>query len=282
VSRSRVRPDPGQLEAALDRGAARWPGLHADRERFFGRLGRALEAGEGEPSVPIESLHVEDVYLVVALEDGDEEAWRRFELEFRPHIVQALARVLRDPRDQDETADELMGGLLLPRSSTGGTPLSTYSGRGGLRAWLQVTAVRRVFRRARTRQREAWVRLPREPAAPRDRQPPEELGRGEVLEALRAALPVALAGLPAADRTLLRLRFQRDYPLKDLGRLFGQDKSTLSKRLKSLGEKLRSAIVAELRERRGLSVRDIEAAWEALGRERPEGLDAWLGPETPG
>ncbi|MBN2489294.1 MAG: hypothetical protein JXQ29_00390, partial [Planctomycetes bacterium] len=209
--------DPAVLEDALGRGAARWPGVPVSHEKFRERLGRVLGPRAGDSPGVLEAIHVEDLYLVSALEAGSNEAWRTFVREFRPHVVQALARVLHDPREQDETADELLGGLLLPGAGAAASPLGTYSGRGGLRGWLQVSAIRRVYRRARRRRREGWVGLECEPAARAEEQPDARLGRTEALEALRKALPVALQALTEADRTLLRLRFERGFGLSELG-----------------------------------------------------------------
>ncbi len=44
--------------------------------------------------------------------------------------------------------------------------------------------------------------------------------------------------------------------------------------------RLRQAIFEELGVGQRFDARDIEGVWEALGRDSPEGLDAWLGMEN--
>jgi RNA polymerase sigma-70 factor len=265
------------LRRALEKARACWPGIEVEAEAFFERVTRALDRIHDEPRMGLDTLHVEDLYLVTALEAGDNRAWCIFERELKPQVLHALRGLIRDPREREELAGEVLDGLLLPRDEAEGIPLNTYTGRGGLKGWVQVTAVRRAYRLTREKSRDAWVQPLEEPRGPDRLDPRVTAGRAEILDALRQALQVVLASLPDSDQTLLRLRFRRGFQLKELGRWYGQDKSTLSKRLKALADKIRVAVFARLEATWGIEKSDLADTWESLGRDSPDDLDAWLG-----
>jgi len=276
----RERPDPEALRKAYDTGVEHWPGVQLGPEVFFERVTNTIRNSPHGESISIDDLKVEDLYLVAALEGGDNRAWEVFHTTYRPHVMQALGRLIRDSREREEMAEEVLASLFMPREGACGIPLNTYSGKGGLKGWVQVTAVRRVYRNTRDRRRENWVRQGKEPQGPAHLDPGARVGNQEILDALRTAVPRALQGLEQEDRTLLRMRYQRGFQLKDLGKLYDLDKSTLSKRLKALAGKLRQAIFEQLRVDQQFETTDIEGVWEALGRERPEDFDTWLGREN--
>lgn len=275
MSGSEQRRESPAFREAFERGAARWPGVPLEAPRFFERLESAA-CKTGEDPEGIQGLRVEDLYLVTALEAGDNRAWEVFHRQFKPHVLQALVRVIQNPGEREEVAQEVLDGLYLPRAGDRGIPLNTYSGKGGLKGWVQVTAIRRVYRNTRDRARAGRIQPLEDPPVSPRLDPQTRAGNQEILDALRTALPGALADLEKGERTLLRLRFQRGFQLKELGTWYGQDKSTLSKRLKALSEKLRLAILARLESRPRFDRSDIEGVWESLGREQPEGLDAWF------
>jgi len=280
VSASGKRLESPAFREAYERGVAQWPEVRLEASLFFKRLERSMH-GIGEAPEEIQGLRVEDLYLVTALETGDNRAWEVFHREFKPHVLQALARLVQNSREREEVAHEVLTGLYLPREGAGGIPLNTYSGKGGLKGWVQITAIRRVYRSTRDRSRAGRVQaLEAPPVSPRP-DPQARVGNQEILDALQTALPGALGDLTEGERTLLRLRFQRGFQLRELGTWYGQDKSTLSKRLKALSEKLRQAILKRLESMRRFDCSDIEGVWESLGRERPEGLDTWFRGENP-
>ena len=269
------------LEAAYERARQCWQELRVEPEAFFRRVRQALgeEISHGAAE-RIHALFLEDLYLVVALESGDNQAWMLFRRDFEPCVRQALGRLVLDARERDELAGDVLTSLYLTRGGAEGIPLNTYTGRGSLKGWLQVTAVRRVYRASRQRAREAWVQTVEEPVGPDCHEPSQHVGNREILDRLREALIRSIEMLPEDDRVLLRLRYQRGFQLKELGRWYGQDKSTLSKRIKMLSERLRSAILSRLKDSSGLEEYDVEGVWEALGRDQPEGLESWLGKEN--
>lgn len=266
-------PPTPSFDDALARGRAAWPEVCVDETAYRTRLEAALGHGGAADAVG-----VEDLYLVTALEAGDEPAWSCFHRTYRPWVVQALRRVVRDAAEREEIADEVLAGLYLPRDGAPGIPLNTFSGRGALKGWVQVTAVRRVYRRARERARDGTPQPLVDGADVGVASGPEDAAvERELRDVLCATLAEVLESLPASDRTILDLRYVRGFQLKELGKWYGQDKSTVSKRLKALAEKIRGEIRRRLAARGAVRIEDFDGVWEALGRLDAAGLGRSIG-----
>lgn len=128
-------------------GRAAWPAVAIAEDAVAARLARLVR---DDPDAPLDDLRAADLYLATALAVRDAGALQAFEIELVPEIQVALRR-LRLPAAEVEDITQALRSELL----TGDDPkIASYAGRGGLVAWLQVTATRKAFKRARHTARE--------------------------------------------------------------------------------------------------------------------------------
>ncbi|MBN1611291.1 MAG: hypothetical protein JW940_31955, partial [Polyangiaceae bacterium] len=158
-------PDPRVLGAALLRGAARraaadgaqegllalglveaaeraWSDLQVDRVGFLEHIGSKL--GDGAPLAgAADALVLEDLYLAFACSRREPTALVRFQEHLVSEVRAAMAK-LRVPPDREDDLRQLLWEKLLV--SAGGRPrVLDFSGRGKLRHWLRVAAVRLIL-----------------------------------------------------------------------------------------------------------------------------------------
>jgi RNA polymerase sigma-70 factor (ECF subfamily) len=126
--------DEKDRRAPGERGRARWPGVVISDARFAAHLTELGVDGEA-------ALHVEDLYLACACADGVPPALAAFERECLSRVAEYVSRVAGAARHLDEIQQRVRTRLLL--REPGQSPrIARYSGRGALRPWVRVTAVR--------------------------------------------------------------------------------------------------------------------------------------------
>ncbi len=185
----------GDREKWLRAAQAAWPSIQLDADVFYRYLD---ERPSADAAV--------ELYLACACARGDHAALQVFEASYGPDIRQALSRMRASPEVVDEVVQLLRQKLFV--GENGKRPrIAEYAGRGDLRSWLRVSAVRTALSYLRKHQREVLVdeqQLP-DVAAPAD---PEldhmkQLYRTE----FRSALEHAVASLTPRERNLLRQHF---------------------------------------------------------------------------
>src|SRR5215510_64801 len=153
--RGRVRarsgePDagPNELDALMPDVVASaqrtWPTVNLPPDVFVAYVHDRLPT-DVPPAVALRQMHISDLYLVCACARGDVPALAAFD----EHCLSQLDRVLRKMGigadviaevKQDIRACVLVG-------AAGRAEIVDFSGRGDLRAWVRVMAVRRALRR---------------------------------------------------------------------------------------------------------------------------------------
>lgn len=87
----------------------------------------------------IKQLYVEDIYLSIACEKGDEKAWLEFDQTYRSYLQKVAIACTNSFSDAEEIVlniyCELYGTSL--KEGKRNSKFSTYSGRGSLRGWLK-------------------------------------------------------------------------------------------------------------------------------------------------
>jgi RNA polymerase sigma-70 factor (ECF subfamily) len=204
-------------------GRAAWPAVAIADDAIAVRIARLVR---DDPEVPLDELHAADFYLATALATGDAGALRTFELALVPEIRIALRRLRLPPTAIEEITQALRLELL-----TGDDPkIASYAGRGGLVAWLQVTATRKAFKLARHTVRERpldevlldhWPDPTPGPAA-------HHL-RVTYTAALKTAIREAFGTLEVRQRNLLRQHFLDELTIDDLARMYRAHRSTCAR-----------------------------------------------------
>lgn len=223
----------GQLETLLDRlvdrGRSAWPELSLAPDRFVAFLARKVPAG-GDVRDALSNLNIEDLYLACACATGDERAIATLEARLLPHVDQALVKLDCDEATYADAKQQLRMKLLLPRAD-GTRRIGQYSGRGKLKGWLQVSAVRCAIDLLRRRNKQAaerdddlavaWSMAPQDP----------ELVhlKGRYREPFRHAFRGALRALSTRDRNVLRYYYVDGLSLERIAKIYGVHRATVGR-----------------------------------------------------
>jgi len=253
----------GGLAAAIDAGEAAWPELRMAREEFARALGQRLQdVGAGELVAGLAGLDHAGLYLAHACVLGDARALARFDARCVADLDAAL-RAAGVPESQVMEAKQRVRHKLLVAGPEGPPRLASYAGRGDLRGFVRVVAVREGIGLLRqTARREAHE----VPAAD------EQLERATVGEdpelllikethraALREAFAAALGQLTGRERTLLRMAVVDGLTIDQLGAAFQVHRATAARWLASVREGLFKATRRELMARLQIDGREFES-----------------------
>jgi RNA polymerase sigma-70 factor len=147
--------------------------------------------------------------------------------------------------------------MLLQQMLVGGGPdepprITQYDGRGALRGWIRISAIRQGIKLLRVKQREvlsAGEGATLDDAMLADRAAPAdaELAYMKALyrDAFRACFAEALATLSARDKTLIRQSLLDGLSIDELAHLYGTHRATTARWLQSA----RAEVVTETRRR---------------------------------
>lgn len=231
------RDVPADLEARLvalvSRARGAWPEVALPVAGFLRHVARHLPA-DRELGAALGSLRVEDLYLAWGCAGGDPAALRAFEQQHLSRVPGYLRGMGRDPQWVDEVAQVLRTLLLLPGPDRP-PRITEYGGRGALRGFVQVSAVRTARSMLRRREERPGgageEELEQALAGPED--PELRVLRQRYGTSFRQAFLDALGTLSAEQRGLLRLHFAEGLSLQVIGAMYGVNKSTVSRWLAS-------------------------------------------------
>ena len=208
---------------------------------------------------------------------GDPRALREFEDTVLSRVPQFLARLQATPALCDDVAQQLREELLL---ATEARPagLAGYSGRGDLKAWVRVVAIRTALR----------LRKAERPDPPAREDPLFGKGDPELdylklryRSACEEAFRGALSTLTSREKLYLRLHYVEGLSLERMASLYRVHRATIARRLADHREKLHAETRARLQA--VVPVRDSEFE-SLLGLVRSQfafSLRGALGGDTP-
>lgn len=254
--------DPGlvPLAPAIDRALedvrTRWPHLVVGRDALAARVRHLV----GEPAAEAElaSLALVDLAWAVALGAGDAGALELFERDVLGALDGALSRIDREASFADAVRQELRVKLLVGEGETG-PRIAAYAGRGPLKHWVIVAAIRLAYdlKRRRGEHEDASDEI--------DAAIFDDAERAYVRSESRALLKQWMEeGLRALDdkrRGVLHLYFVEDVPSEAIARMYGVHRGTVARWLDEARESVRTHL-----RRRAL-------ATPGMG---PEGVDSLL------
>ncbi|MCL2726154.1 MAG: hypothetical protein FWD69_17150 [Polyangiaceae bacterium] len=228
------------------RGA--WPVWQGADPKAFARFVEELDAN-AEDKVPLGSLHAADLWLAFHAGLGVAPAVAALEA----NCFADLSRVLRARRAEPAHAEEAVQRLrhrLLVAEPGRCARILTYAGRGELRAWVRVAAVR------------AWLNMKREAplgtASPEDAFVTEatsdlelEFLKGKYRELFRRVFLETVAALAPGTRLLLKLHYLDRLSMEEVGKVIGVHRLTVLRRLErarlELSEGTKERLEQELR-----------------------------------
>jgi RNA polymerase sigma-70 factor (ECF subfamily) len=220
------------MPRALTRARSAWPEVVLAEDRFAEALAERLSAGE-DPMIALDTMLVEDVYLVTACVEGDERAMAYMDRQYFPAARATLVRLGVQDAAIEETLQELRRQLFVERPPKA----SSYKGRGSFRGWLRAVAGRMALReRRRAARNVSW----KESAADAGEADDPDLAymRRKYAEPFQLAFQETLRGLSVDDRLLLKQRFAHRLNLEELAGIHGVHVSTVSRRVTDARERL--------------------------------------------
>jgi RNA polymerase sigma-70 factor (ECF subfamily) len=241
---------------AYERGRAAWPTIVLDRRCFAERL------------AAIDGVHyVEDLYLAMACAASMPAALLQLERAYLADVPRFIARIDGSPLVAAEVQQVVREHVLVARP---GKPprIGEYSGRGSLRAWLRVIAIRQLHALRRRLRHE----VPAEPArflglAAAAPDAERALADARERHEFERAFLAALWGLNDCDRRLLRLHIVEGYTIDDLALATGMHRGTVARRLVRIKRRLCDDTLSMVEARLGidrLQARDALAAVRSL------------------
>lgn len=210
-------PDPGWLDA-VRRAPDGCRGVRADEAGFTAHAEACRQRGA-------RAEHLGELFIAWAAGRGDGVALRRLELLIAPEVDAAARRIDRAPAFADEVRQALRVRLVVAEG--GRVRIDEYAGRGPLRAWIAVAALRvalNLKRVARPAGPDLLADLVSSETDPELRHL-KALYRAEFREALEAAL----RALPERQRAVLRLSYVDGLKMVQLARLYDVHETTAAR-----------------------------------------------------
>ena len=255
---------PPDVDAQLAIARARWPDGPEPDATFAALVAR-----------PAAQQRVEDVYLAWWCRTGDAAAIAAFEAAFDDDLRAIAARFKELPADELRQHLRIKLFVGTPRSPA---KIGDYAGRGSLRSWLRVTAVR------------SFVDLMRSTRAQRYEQELDEadlLGlatpshpalRAELAAAVKAAFAAAVGKLASRERVFLRHVYIDHHTLDQIASHYAVHRTTVARTLAAAREQLfagtRAGLVAAL----GIAGEELTSVIRMLDSRIDLSLSRVLGP----
>jgi RNA polymerase sigma-70 factor (ECF subfamily) len=217
-----------------------------------------------------------DLFLAHACANGDPAALRYLEREFLSRLPRALSRLDPSPGFTDEVIQILRLKLLLPGDS-GPPRILEYGGRGPLRGWLRVAALRIGLNLRGPVCREQCL----DSAIERDLvegsgDPEHALIRHQLRAHLKVAFVEALSSLSLEERNLLRMHLVEGLSIDRLAVMFQIHRSTAARRVRRLRELLHERMRSLLAEMAGLAHDELDSALRHVRSVLEVSASSWL------
>jgi RNA polymerase sigma-70 factor (ECF subfamily) len=247
-------------------------------EDLTARVGAALDkyllrdepdASAEEVNGFLDSLHADDLCLIVACERGDQTAWHDLVERFGATVKSAARSASSNEDAAEDLAQSIWAELHGLRVRADGKPagkLAYYSGRGSLGGWLRavvgqlaVDQHRKTARLVQTEEDADFDRLARDSsraeesfsAAQSPSDPEHALAEQRAATDVEAALTAAVGELPAEDRLLVKLYYFDGLRLREAGAVLGVHEATASRRLTRVHGEIRKRVEAILMKEHG-------------------------------
>jgi len=242
------------LEAAFEAGRQAWPMVTVVPATF-----KTWLVDRFTTDAEVEHAPTNDLYLACACADGDAPALAEFEAHHLGEVAIAAAKLRAAPGIADE-ARQVVRDLLFVAKPGRAAAISTYAGRGDLRGWVRVVAMREVLRLCKANHREVVTDDEALLAALSPATDPElEQLKERYRHEFNAAFADAVRDLEPRERELLRLSVVDGLGVELIGKRFKVHHATAARWLIRAREALLDATRDRLAERLELSSTDVDS-----------------------
>jgi RNA polymerase sigma-70 factor (ECF subfamily) len=244
-----------------ERGQSAWPKLRVDRAQFAAFVASKLPDGMTEAALA--GLAVEDLYLAFGCSVGDRAALDAFEREMQRDLVAAFDKMKMSRARRDDARQNLWEKLFVgpPRPR-----ILEYSGRGKLRFWFRVTALRALLDELRVEKRRGEVLdddiVLGTPSGGTD--PEIEHLKKVYRNEVSTAFAESVRELSPQDRNVLRSYYAREMTVDQIAAAFGIHRATAARRVTSARERLLGETRRRLTEKLALKSRDLDSVFHLI------------------
>ena len=243
------------IQAAFEAGRAAWPTVTRVRPDGF----RAWLVERFASDAEIEGAPTNDLYLACGCAAGDDAALAAFETGYLGEVAIAASKLRAAPGIVDE-ARQVVRDLLFVARPERAAAIESYAGRGDLRGWVRVVAMREVLRLCKQNHREVATDDEALLAALSPATDPElEALKERYRHEFNAAFADAVRGLEARERTLLRLSVCDGLGVEVIGKRFGVHHATAARWLIRAREALLDGTRSCLAARLDLPTQDVDS-----------------------
>jgi RNA polymerase sigma-70 factor (ECF subfamily) len=249
-------PQPLLLEIVRAAREA-WPGVDLAPALFLPYLSERMPAEEtAERALP--QMCTSDLYLACACARGDERALAVFEDRCLSVVDSALPRLGVSADGVAEVKQHLRQSLLV--ADQGPPRIEQFAGRGDLRSWVRVIAVREALAMRRQRERDRplddqWLAEALLPGADPELEQLKNVYRSE----FKKAFDLALLQLDDRGRTLLRQQFIDRLTIDELATLYRVHRATISRWLERARLRVVDRTRAHLRRHFGVQPHELDS-----------------------
>ena len=246
---------------------ASWPAWPGVKPEAFAAYVRALPRSEDGAESSYESLRAGDLWLAFHAGQGLAPAIAALEASCFADLGHLLRARRADPGHIDEVIQRLRDRLLV--AEPGSTPrILGYQGRGDLRAWVRVVAIR------------TWLNMKRERAdgfgraggggrvegniedvlaAEAGTDLELELLKGKYRELFRRCFAESVQALASGTRLLLKLHYLDKLSMEDVGKVLGVHRLTVLRRLERARAELSEGTKERLEMALSLARSDVDS-----------------------
>jgi RNA polymerase sigma-70 factor (ECF subfamily) len=240
----------------------------------------------------IDGMQADDLCLIVACEQSNENAWSELVERFTPTVRSAARSASANEDAAEDLAQSIWAELYGLRIGKDGKPsskLAYYSGRGSLAGWLRavvaqlaVDSYRKQSRLVQTEEDSDLDRLTRDLPMTEGQavivsalQNPEQVISNRFAEEhIQNALSTAITELVAEDRLLVKLYYFDDLRLREAGSVLGVHEATASRRLTRIHSDLRKRVSQILIDEHGWTRAETERTFAEVARHLDADLEA--------
>ncbi|AKF09889.1 sigma factor-like helix-turn-helix DNA-binding protein [Sandaracinus amylolyticus] len=266
--------DESALESVIARGRARFAGTSVTADALAAFVRPHLADGETVQGA-LEGAHVLDVYLACACAAGDAAALAAFEKSVLDGVAPAISRIDASPQLAAEIAQELRVKLLVAEP---GAParITRYAGRGPLRSWVQVAAIRAAYDRKRRARDEVEADDEKLLDASLAGSPEHDALGAESRALLKEALAEGMRALSARERTVLRMHLVEDVSTESIARFYRVHRGTVARWISGAHEQVLAHVKRALLRERGLGPEALESMLRLAGSQLDVSLSVLL------
>ena len=242
------------LERAVTSAEARWPTVRLSRHDFV-----AYVAARIDPDEPVlEQLaarQLDDLYLAFGCSIGDAAAVAAFDAAILRDLPRALRRGDLDPAHLEDTRQQVATKLL----ATTPPVIAQYAGRGSLRGWVRVIAIRESGRLLAGVQERPVGDDALFDAVAHGVVPSQSLLKDAYRQSFKRAFEEALAALSIHDRLLLRQHFLDGLSIDRMAALHDVHRATAARWIAKLVERLLADTRARLESELKLEPQELDS-----------------------